>query len=193
MLVALAGYKEVGKSTVAKILIEEGFYSLPLMGTARDMIHSLGVPWENITGSKKNEPLAMLGGQCGRTALKTLSTEWARSLFGEDFWLKIWEHKYNELISFTPETNVVIEDMRLTRESSYVHEKRGIIIRIDRPGKGPETGPGGHRTEQEIDLIKHDISIVNDGDIYKIRNKVIDILMAYGFTPRSKTVDRPRG
>jgi hypothetical protein len=68
--------------------------------------------------------------------------------------------------------NWIITDMRFPNEIEAVVERKGITIRVVRPG----TSIGTHPSETALDNAEFDYEIINDGSIADLIDKVIDIL-----------------
>jgi hypothetical protein len=83
----------------------------------------------------------------------------AREALGEDVWVDAL------FATIQPGERVVIGDMRFINEFRRVRRgfghPGGMVVRIKRPGVGPVNG---HESETALDGIRHDLTIVNDGE-----------------------------
>jgi len=104
--------------------------------------------------------LQKLGTECMRTGLHT--NTWVNALFAD---YKADEEGYYP--------NWVITDTRFTNEAQAIKDKKGIIIRVDRPGVNPINN---HPSETGLDDWKFDYKIANISGIYELKEAVENIL-----------------
>lgn len=167
-IVALVGKAGSGKSTAAEYLMAEGgFRRVKFADPLKDMLRAIGLGEEEIEGSLKNEPCAILNGQSPRYAMITLGTEWGRNLIGPDFWTNLWVRRA------TSKRLVVVDDCRFLNEAAIVRQNGGIIIRIIRPDASGGTNYGTHVSETEQDQIKADFEVENTGTIDDLGRAVL--------------------
>lgn len=162
-LVGLTGYAQTGKSTAADYLNGvHGFTEVNFADALRDLATKVdpilpgGVHYrdaESLLGYEEAK-----GTVTGfRQTLKDLGSG-CREVLGEDVWIRAAMRR----IPLSQRT--VVADCRFLNEAAAIrnHNPRnpGVIIRIVRPDYGPESN-----FEREVDLIKSDYTIVNDGCI----------------------------
>jgi len=69
--------------------------------------------------------------------------------------------------------NWVITDTRFPNEAQAIKDKGGIIIRVERPGVSPINN---HPSEVGLDNWKFDYKVVNNSDIFDLKETVKEIL-----------------
>ena len=69
--------------------------------------------------------------------------------------------------------NWIITDVRFPNEAQAIKDKKGVIIRIDKPGVDPIND---HPSEIGLDHWKFDYKIVNNSDLFDLKENVISIL-----------------
>jgi hypothetical protein len=138
MIIGLAGYAGVGKSTAARALVELGWERHRFAAPMKKMLLSLliegGIGFitamEMVDGKLKEDPHELLGGKSPRYALQTIGTEWGRGLFGQNFWVNQTMAKIKPSIS--KGKRIVIDDVRFPNEASAIRAAGGKTIRIQR-------------------------------------------------------------
>jgi hypothetical protein len=180
MIIGFTGYARSGKDTAAKALIGETLID--------------GGKWKSIgfADAVKEEVLKRHFG------VRMLAEEWgwetAKDLFpfvrpilqyhgmkrraeDPDYWIK----KVMDVID-AESGNWVLTDVRFENEVKAIHQRGGIIVRIDRPGIKPANN---HESETSIDRISCDYVIANDGTLNALAVKVGMILgVEMAHTPR---------
>ena len=172
-IIGLSGYKRSGKSSVAKILVEDhGFMQLSLAEPLKKMLvslyHSANVTdstliWDKLEGDLKETYCEILG-TTPRYAMQTLGTEW-RMMFNEHLWINILINK----IKAYDYPNIVISDVRFPVEVALISKEfDGFKLwNITRPGYGGTS----HSSEQDISVLA-DTLISNDSSLDELKNKV---------------------
>ena len=172
-IIGLSGYKRSGKSSVAKILVEEyGFMQLSLAEPLKKMLvslyHSAGITdsnliWDKLEGDLKEVYCEILG-TTPRYAMQTLGTEW-RMLFNEHLWIDILINKIKKY----DYPNIVISDVRFPVEVALLSKEfdNFKLWNIARPGYGGTS----HSSEQDISVLSNSI-ISNDSTLEELKNKV---------------------
>jgi hypothetical protein len=160
-ILAIAGPKDSGKSTLAQLLSQRyGYERVAFADGIKVMLLALyeyqglrnGRARRMLWGDLKEEPTPLLNERTSRWAMQTLGTEWGRKLIHPDLWLDIWtRHIKNKSL-------VVAEDMRFPNEAQRVHDLGGKIITVTRPG----TEFNGHLSEMEYLRITPDLTILNN-------------------------------
>jgi hypothetical protein len=168
MIVGLTGYKQSGKSVVANVFRQHGYFYAPFADPLKKMILTLlltrGVPEQVATralwGDLKEMPLRELEGHTSRWAMQTLGTEWGRNTIGTSLWINAWK----DTIKAKP--LVVVDDIRFPNEVDIVHELDGCVIRIDREGGGSSDA---HPSEMYIRHLPVDGTINNGGTLDRLQ------------------------
>ena len=186
-LIGLSGLKSSGKDTVGRYLADRyGFETISFAASLKASASALfGIDpsaWE----SMKNDPDAMVTlvgetppyegasriSMTARQFLQRYGTEAHRGVFGEDFWVKALFDPL-DMGGRNLGKRYAITDVRFPDEHVAVHDRGGIVVRIERPTDdhsdthASETLPG-------YDLV--DWIIRNDGtfdDLYLEVDRVI--------------------
>ena len=167
-LLGITGYKGCGKSTVAKIIIDQKYDRFSFAGTLKAMLSVLGLSEEEINGSMKEKPSKLLGGKTPRFAMQTLGTEWARDIIDQNIWVNVLERKLVAHLNTSIQNRAVVDDVRFLNEAEMIRRQGGKIVKVVRPG----AEVSDHQSEREIDMIEPDIYLVNDRDIDWLRGNV---------------------
>ena len=152
-LIALCGYKGVGKSTYAKFLAGENGVVLSFATPIKHMLRTL-VGHEYVFGSKKNEMTHL--GVTGRVLLQTLGTEWGRETIDQDIWVKAMKHILTDTM-FDEYHPVVIDDLRFENEAKMVRELGGEVWEIDRKNFTPAND--NHISEAGVENVDRKVLI----------------------------------
>lgn len=127
-----------------------------------------GLTDDQLNGSLKETPCALLGGKTPRYAMQTLGTEWGRNLIHPDLWVFIWtRYRRSEMRAF-PRDRVVADDVRFPNEVDAIHELGGEVWRVHRPGCQSD----GHESESYVKGLKVDREIMNDTGIVELDARV---------------------
>lgn len=173
-IIAFTGYAGSGKSTAAKILIDNGWargkFAAPLKNMLRSLLRDQGVSdaviERMIEGDLKEIQCDLLCGKSPRHAMQTLGTEWGRTCLGDELWIDA------AMRGVTGPT--VFDDCRFPNEVAAIRDAGGLIFEIQRPGVGPVNG---HVSEI---LVEPDWIILNDGDLAALRSAVLNASMGLG-------------
>jgi hypothetical protein len=91
----------------------------------------------------------------------------AREVFGRDIWID------TALKGLTPESKVVIPDVRFINEAEAIQALGGIVIRIDRPGHVAQ----GHISETELaDWGGWDTTVKNNDTVILLEQRILTIV-----------------
>lgn len=161
IIVGLCGPMRCGKTTAAEYLqTGYAFKRRRFAGPLKDMLRSLGLTDEEVDGSLKEEPCALLGGKTPRHAMQTLGTEWGRDLIDSGLWTRAWKK------SLPQGFDVVVDDVRFPNEVALIKELGGVVVRIERKGTGIVAG---HISEAHA--LPADAVIKNDGSIEELHDQ----------------------
>lgn len=179
LAIAITGGKGHGKDTVARIIVEQlgaeiirfadglkamlrAFYRL--VGLSEAEIE------RRIEGDLKQEPCPWLGGKSPRYAMQTLGTEWR-----EMVWSQLWVSQLSERLRLSTVPSVT-PDMRFLIEERAFDDAGGIKLRVVNPRVAPDE-TSSHVSETEMNLIRVHETIVNDGTIEELAEKVRAVLL----------------
>ena len=168
-LIAVTGYKNSGKNAVCDVLRDSFGFKITGFADALKAQFLAIDPWIPI-GDGKWERLTVLVAKYGwdvakerfpeiRRLLQKGGTEGGRDIFGQDVWVDTWMRNVDALLD--EEGDACVSDMRFLNEAGAVRAMGGQVWRVYRP----DTGPGEHRSENELDRIKADVTIMNDGPL----------------------------
>lgn len=179
-VVGLTGYATSGKDEVAKILMRQGYtrvaFADPLKDLALRLDPALYIPGRGFC--RDYADLSYLVDWYGWDEAKERFPEVRKFLVGlgagarehvhPDVWIEAAFRKVKPL------TLYVFSDVRYINEAEAIrNELGGEIWRIQRPGVGPANGL---KTEAEIDVMRVDHWIENNGSLEALENKVLRIL-----------------
>lgn len=165
MIVGITGYARSGKDTAAKALIDDGFKRVSIADSIRGMALQLDpVVWENGESiGKLVDIVAAKGWEQAkeyvwvRSYLQELGSV-CRQTFGKDAWLWNFDRKLCEVIN--AHESSVTADIRYPNEADLIRQRKGMLVRITRPGVGPLND---HPTEASVADINVDIELFNSG------------------------------
>lgn len=179
IIIGLTGKAGAGKNTVADIMCQ-------LLPTLNQVAFATKVKevYKLLTGEKvkdslewKNELVSEYG-MTRREMLQRIGTDCLRDNLHQDVWV-------NALMSnLTPWMDYVITDVRFPNEVEAIRKEGGVVFRVERPGF--DSGTPAHVSESALDGMDFP-TIVNDSDLYYLRNKVMDALVAYFITRNKST------
>ncbi len=176
-LIGLTGYAGSGKDTVRGLLAGHGYIGMAFAEPIRLMLRKLfdqaGVYYGYMDSRELKESIIPQLGVSYRHLAQTLGTEWGRAV-APDLWLRIAD-------GFIKDTNsagelwsdgvplFVVSDVRLASEAQWVHDRGGVVWRINRP---QAAAVREHSTEAEVGLIHADIEIDNSGSLDVLKRNV---------------------
>jgi hypothetical protein len=179
--IGFLGKKGHGKTTAGRMLESLGDTRLHPATTLRDMLHvflrDFGLDEitrvEMLDGRLKRDIIPGLN--CSPTHLQqTLGTEWGRVLVEDNIWLKILDKKIEYIKSAN--TNFVFfnDSIRFHNEAEWMRSHYGKLIRIVDPRKKDDQDE--HPSEQEGSSIEVDYTIINNGSIDILRDKLHEVI-----------------
>jgi dephospho-CoA kinase len=164
-VIALCGYKQSGKDTIARHLeTKNGFVHAKISHALKDMcVHLFGLSEEQIEGDKK-EDVDQRWGVTPRRLMQFVGTEMMQYKIQEllpnvkrDFWIA-------KMCKDMPRNhNIVISDMRFLHECEYLRREFGedlIVIKINKQCDQTDV----HCSEEEWKSIKADVTFNNNAD-----------------------------
>lgn len=165
-IIGLAGFAQVGKSSIASLLVEEGYQELAFADGVRAFMDELDPelwPRDVMTSCLRwSEALDRHGYEWAKS--ETDAREWlvrigagARRVIGEDVWIK----RVANIILADPHGLFVVSDVRYPNEAKMIQAHGGQVWRIHRPGVEADN------EEERISLaaIRPDREILNDGEL----------------------------
>lgn len=172
-IVALDGKAGAGKDTVAHLLVDALMTRgrkarfMAFADPVRAALLAMGVPSSHIYNRDLKEVPIPGWGRSYRELAQTLGTEWGRELHGNEFWINRLADRVVNLgaAGHLPDV-LIISDVRMQNEADWVLARRGLLVRVVRPGIADV------RAHQSEDGIHGDrIELVNDGDMQQLRTK----------------------
>jgi hypothetical protein len=197
VIIGLTGKKGAGKDTVADYLVEHyGFQKVGFSDALYEAVCGLwGVSLEQALEFKQTatvgirdtwdeDKVQLIRNYTWREFLQRFGTEMGRAVFGEDFWIEVFEDRYLEPGKILGEDhNFVVRDVRFNNEAEMLYDYVAEIWCVQRPDM--DDGDD-HASESGIDekWIRGDIG--NDGTIEELHILLDEwMLAAYGSrTPR---------
>lgn len=170
-IIGIKGKKGHGKDSLVEAIQRAS--DLPVRRLAfadpiKEMLHvGLGIPREILWGPAHiKERVDPRFGVTYRHMAQTLGTEWGRMLIAEDIWIKLaLENHVPTVESFLGPILWVISDVRFINEARVIKENGGFIVEIERPGHSTGEEGESHASETEMDQIKPDLYVINNGTL----------------------------
>lgn len=197
-VVGLSGFARAGKTEAANYLASRYGYTRkhiaePLRAMLAVLLRANGLDDEMISryleGDLKDGVVIPELGVTSRQAQITLGTEWGRELISNDLWSNTWVR------GLTPDSRVMNDSVRFPNEETAIRSHLdGITIMIVRPGTKPAKFTswlgrkvydwfgvlwGAHPSER-VDLLNPDYTIINDGTIEDLQDKLDEIMFDQG-------------
>ena len=181
MVIGVCGWMRSGKDTVAQMImgLNPSFsrYSFadPIKRAAEEMFG-----WDKrYTYGELKDIVDPYWGISPRLVLQLLGTEFSQYLLcekseefknktGKSLWVRLFEKKLQE----SPTNNWIIPDVRFPHEIEFFRNHKCPIIKVVRLKKIPNGIL--HESEQYIDSIEADYTILNNGSLDELQIKVID-------------------
>lgn len=123
-----------------------------------------------------------------RWLLQNIGTECGRNIIGENVWINALFSKYKD--NYTSNNQVrgfgewtrpkwIITDVRFPNELKAIKDRKGITIRVERDYvlRGEENPNNQHSSETALDSVEFQYTIINDGTIEELVEKVKEILI----------------
>ncbi len=163
-VLGLTGYKQSGKSTLARQAKEEfGFKRMGFAHPLKELIWNLwpDFTWENIYGDAKEEVVAAYG-KSFREVAQVVGTDMLRT-YDHDVWVRATEQsigKYWAQMGSSARP-IVIDDIRFENEAALVHELGGQVWEVVRPDQDDRVDRDTHKSELGILASSVDMAILN--------------------------------
>lgn len=181
-IIGIVGNARSGKDTVANMIIEENINPF------------LKIDKDSFAKPLKDMACAFFGKDCESLELYKEDCE---SLYGinirkfyqntgalmrqmnEDIFVELIDVRLTS-IKNDPHTMIIIPDVRFKNEADYIKSfEDAILLKVERPSIDKSSPIYNDKSEQEIDLIEPDFTIVNDGTLEDLRAKVLDFVFQY--------------
>ena len=145
-LIGFVGYKNSGKTSVAKAFGEHFHDGVHLCGFSNPLYSMLeagfGITYEDIQDKAARDiPLPQLGGRSIQYALNTLGTDWGRHMMNEDLWADA------AIRTVKPGRVNIFDNVRFPNEFDKIKNAGGMLVHISNPsmsddGTAPEAWVG---------------------------------------------------
>lgn len=174
-LIGLCGYAQVGKDTVASLLISAGWERVAFADKLRDVLYAMNpiiCDWpregwfrvKNIVDSEGWDVAKTRYAEV-RELLQRLGTEAGRENIDNNIWVGLGEDKIEAAFP----NSVVVTDCRFQNELALIKRRKGTLVWIDRPGVAPANA---HASEHSVSRSDCDVVLDNDGSIEDLAIKV---------------------
>lgn len=171
-VIALHGYAQSGKDTVAAFLKEHGYERLAFADALRDVLYALNpLVLRGMNGSQGWDRLATIVNEFGwdrakvqfpevRTLMQRMGTEAGRQVLGDSIWVDIVLRQIKE----RPSQRFVITDMRFENELAALttYGSDVLLAKIVRPGVG---AVNAHVSDAGLPDDLFDVLLRNEGDL----------------------------
>lgn len=168
-LIAITGQAGSGKTTAAGFFERHGFVRTRFADPLKAMLRALGLGQDEVDGSRKELPCALLNGKTPRHAMQTLGTEWGRISLGEEFWIRHWQARAADCLDLGGD--VVVDDCRFANEAAAVRALGGFVLRLE--GRG---GISGQHLSERQDF-PADATILNVGSLDQLHEKLAELTL----------------
>jgi hypothetical protein len=192
-LIVIGGRKRAGKGTISQRLIEKhGYVGNKFANTLKDMLTALyrrchvddATIERLIEGDLKEVALPAHGpgmpsclnkipffGASSRFAMQKLGSEW-RDFIHPELWVTITRYEIER--AWESGQRVVVDDLRFPHEYRVVRSMGGVTWRVVNPNLPPNAD--NHDSEKELPDSCYDHTLINDGSISDIWEKVDALL-----------------
>lgn len=155
-IVGFAGPAGCGKTTLAKLLVEQhGYTRLSFAGPLKAALAAMGLP--EPAGLAGKEAIIPWLGVSWRHCAQTLGTEWGRKLVNQNLWVLA------TMAGLKHGGKYVFDDVRFENESDAIREVGGNLVHIK--GRAGDVGSTtkAHASETGIRLDVSDMVFYNEG------------------------------
>ena len=181
--IIILGHINSGKSVISKYLVEKyNFQQFALGDCVKEFVIEMmklvkeeGFSDENI---KIEDLYDRSKKERYRSLMQKVSTDLVKKFFGQDIWINIVKEK----IKKNNDSNLVINDIRFKNEFNAFNcvddidksNRKVISIRVVRKGKEIYSD---HISEHDVDNVKVNYTIYNDGSIEDLYSKIDNIML----------------
>jgi len=109
-----------------------------------------------------------------RRLQQVVGTEVGRDLIGDNIWIDILEKEINRWGNLA--SGFAISDVRFPNEAEWIRSKGGIVVKLYRNGIDMNDS---HRSETEVDKVKADFHIQNNGDVKEFYESIENTIGEY--------------
>lgn len=180
MLIGVLGRKGSGKDTVSDYVIKKfNFEKMTLAEPLKNACMELfNFSDEQLYGNLK-ETIDPQWGVSPRKVLQWLGTDVFRNRIGElnpnignNFWVNLLRVRYIQRVNKNKNIKIIVSDVRYQNEIDMIHQFGGCVIKLTRPSIN---NTDAHESEKNIDNLKGDIDIMNDGTLDELYKRVEEI------------------
>jgi hypothetical protein len=179
MIIGLHGFAQSGKDSLAKIMVEDfGYTRIAFADILREAVYRLNPIVEaNIDVERgvvvtRVQPLidsigwerAKVEYEEIRRLLQVMGTEVGRQLFYEDIWVDA------ALKDYDPQGKYVVTDMRFDNEVAAIEGRKGVLVKVKRPGVGPVND---HVSDRGLPDEVFDLILDNDSTLEAWEDKAV--------------------
>lgn len=179
-LVGFSGKKRSGKDTGGDILINKyGYIQYAFAGPLKAACQEIFMFSEAQTNGNDKEVQDDRWGITARKVFQIFGTEMFREKLAdffpemegikENFWIYRFQLWYENLMKENPDAKVVVTDVRFPNEAEIVKKLGGIVIKVER---NTCSNTDMHSSEKNIDLIRGDFNIENNGTLQEYYTKI---------------------
>ncbi|WJN63315.1 deoxynucleoside monophosphate kinase [Streptomyces phage phiScoe54] len=183
LLIGLSGYAGSGKDEAAKTLVAGGWRRDAFADRLRDFLYELNPLIPGHVGAG-NLRLANVVDAYGwdaakrtfpeiRQLLQRCGTEAGRKVLGSNVWVDALMKDFD-----ADNEALVVTDVRFENEANRIRRAGGVVVRIERPGVGPNTAPDGsiHLSDIALDGYTFDSVIVNNGTVEDLHRRMLGVM-----------------
>ncbi|NET30721.1 MAG: hypothetical protein F6K19_01790 [Cyanothece sp. SIO1E1] len=173
-IIGLAGKAGNGKDCVAKILNARKYDSKGVLWENRKYANKLKTICKILTGVKEQwseegkKTFVPAFGMTVREIQQVVGTDCLRDNLDKDVWVKALFADYD------PKQRWVISDVRFPNEVNAIKERKGVVVKIERPDNDTEVPQ--HISETALDGHRFDYTIINDGSLDDLVSKTEEML-----------------